>query len=317
MPAKEIGYTKGEAPVHIEIQKVRSLATHWQDGLEVVWVLSGRIDLYETHLMYHLSEGDVFVVNYNEPHKLLAPEGEEATVAFIYLDVDYFTTAVPYLREVNFAHYYFSKTRDVNTALENIYRFIASIYFLQSQPVRDERYQSKLDSLAVFFVKVLVDTFRYSYYEKKDGQYYNMLDRSPNLTHDQILRLQRLTYYIWTNSQNSLSLDDLANTEFYSRFYISHFIKKAYGLSFQETVALTRVVSSERLLIDTDYSLDRIADLVGFSNRSQYCSQFKRWHGMPPSQYRKENKPGAQGNADIVFPVDAKEAENLLSAYKK
>jgi YesN/AraC family two-component response regulator len=316
MPVRETSFRKNLPPVQVEVLKVTSLSASWNDNLICLWVVGGKVDLYEAHLMYHLNEGDIFVINYNEPYKLISKEG--CICAFTYFDIDYFKKAIPNLREVNFAHYYFSKSHDLEGALENIYRFIESIHLMLISDKQQESTARKLDTLAIFFLKVLVDTFQYSYYTRNDeGAYLNFLDRAPNLSPEQMQRLQRLTYHIWTHSAGDMSLDDLAETEFYSRFYVSHFIRKAYGLSFQETVSLTRVVTSERLLIDTNDNLEEIATQVGFSNRSQYCDLFKKWHGMPPSQYRKENKPGAPGNTDIAFPVPDDEASKILRAALK
>jgi AraC-like DNA-binding protein len=161
-------------------------------------------------------------------------------------------------------------------------------------------------------MKLLVDTFQYIYYVKEDGRYLDRLYRT-DLTPKQMERIHRITWYIYMNCGEKITLDQLARTEFYSRFHISHFIKRAFGLSYQETLSLSRAVVSERILLATDFNLDQVAALAGFSTRSQYCNHFKRWHGISPARYRKENAAGAQGNLDITFPVSHQAAQALLS----
>jgi AraC-like DNA-binding protein/quercetin dioxygenase-like cupin family protein len=315
MPKQKIQYKSGLPPISVEVMKVSSSACHWHEHLEVIWVLSGHIDLFESHLMYHLYAGDVFVVNYNEAHRLVA--GSNAVLAFVHIDHSYFAKEIKDLKKITFAHGCFSKAPQQNDALANCHRFIITLYQLLNASTPSASTARKLDSMTVFFLKMLISIFQYRYYVKEDGVYRSILNRSPDLSLDQIQRLQRLTYHIFNNCNDKLNLDRVAETECYSRFYISHFIKKAFGLSFQETVCLSRVVMSERILLDTGFSIDEIATFVGFSNRSQYCNQFKRWHGIPPSQYRKENSQGASGNEDVMFHLEETLIREIFDEYER
>jgi len=313
VPKVKISYSDGLPPIEVSIIKAASAACHWHDQIEVIWVISGALELTESHLSYRLVAGDVFVVNYNEAHRFAA--GPDCVIALAHFDHRYFAKDIPHLKEISFAHYCFSRSENPDAALENCRRFLATLYRLLHRERRDAGLAGKLETMMSFFVKLLVDTFQYRYYIKQEGVYRNTLDRSPGLSPEQLRRMQRLTFYIHNNCNESLTLDSVAETEFYSRFTISHFIKKAFGLSFQETVCLSRVVMAERILIDTDFGLDEIATLVGFSNRSQFCDQFKKWHGLPPSLYRKQNKAGAPGNLDIAFPLEEEEIAALLAPY--
>jgi len=170
----------------------------------------------------------------------------------------------------------------------------------------------RIEPLAHSFIQHLIDTFQYSHYKKSGDTYRAAIDKSADLSQDQLRRLHQLTHYIYMNSSNKLTLDEVADTVFYSKFYISHFIKKAYGLSFQETLCLSRVTISERLLIGTDFTMDNIAAMTGFSTRNQYCQQFKKWHGITPSHYRKENSPDNPVNTDLIFPSDYESAKRKM-----
>jgi len=302
-PKKEITFPAGAPPVSVSVMNVANMGCHWHDSLEVIWVLSGEISVKESNLLCHLKQGDIYVVNYNETHKIYTDK-EAAVLAFVHIDYRYFAKYIPNLKETSFTHYFFSKNLDLEDALKNGRRFITELRALVSQESPNEKQNKKIELLAHSFLLFLIDTFQYVYYEKHDGGYRDCLDKSKNLSQEQLRRLHRLTHYIYTNCHDKLTLDDVAGTEYYSKFYVSHFIKKAYGLSYQETVCLSRVMISERLLLGTDYNMDNIAAMVGFSTRNQYCAQFKKWHGITPSQYRKENAPGSPGNSDLLFDCD-------------
>ncbi|MDR0520097.1 MAG: AraC family transcriptional regulator [Clostridiales Family XIII bacterium] len=299
-------------PVSMQVQEVTSVTCHWHDFLEVIWIIRGSAVVCESTMRYPLCEGDIYVVNYNETHKIIC-DSEPAVIGFLFVDYRYFSKYIPNLKEISFAHYAFSTAPNPDAALVSCRKYMASAYSLLN---REDVKPAEVEDMAVPFLKLIVDTFQYIYYVKdKDGNYIDILSQN-NLTKKQLERLHRITYYIYMNCGEKLRLDDLANTELYNRFYISHFIKKAFGLSYQETVSLSRAVISERMLLGTDSSLDEIASAVGFSSRGQYCSHFRKWHGMSPTQYRRENREDAPGNVDNIFVMQRAEAEEAIRGSK-
>ena len=311
MSRREITYRAGLPPVSVSVMDVFNMGCHWHDALEVIWVLSGEIAMKESNLLCKLKQGDVYVVNYNETHKI-STDGGPATIISVHIDYRYFTKYIPNLKEISYTHYFFSRNLDLEDSLEECRKSIKELYRLTCFD-EGEGSKWKIESAAHSLLLLLIDTFQYVYYEKHDNTYHDFIDRSNNLSHEQLKRLHRLTHYIYTHCHDRLTLDDVAGTEYYSRFYVSHFIKKAYGLSYQETVCLSRVMISERLLIGTPYNMDSIAEMVGFSTRNQYCRQFKKWHGISPSQFRKENAPGSPGSNDLTLNCDEKKISDLLA----
>jgi len=58
------------------------------------------------------------------------------------------------------------------------------------------------------------------------------------------------------------------------------------GHSYQQLIDEARRQLAERLLGQTDYSLQEIAFLTGFSDQSAFTRAFKRWAGQTPRSYR-------------------------------
>lgn len=58
------------------------------------------------------------------------------------------------------------------------------------------------------------------------------------------------------------------------------------GTSFEAVLSDTRRRVAERLLRETDLPLTDIAFMLGFSELSAFTRAGKRWHGMPPRQFR-------------------------------
>ena len=60
------------------------------------------------------------------------------------------------------------------------------------------------------------------------------------------------------------------------------------GTNFNQLVTETRRSLAKRLLANSAESIEHIAHLVGFSERSAFFRAFKLWTGLTPAQYRKK-----------------------------
>ncbi|MBB4852832.1 AraC-like DNA-binding protein [Mycobacteroides chelonae] len=60
----------------------------------------------------------------------------------------------------------------------------------------------------------------------------------------------------------------------------------AEGTTFGELVEQTRREAAERLLSDTDLSLDLLSRQLGYAEQSVFTRSCKRWFGVPSSAYR-------------------------------
>ena len=187
---------------------VTNIGCHWHDALEIIWVVSGEVAMKESNLLCHLKQGDVYVVNYNETHKISTDNGP-ATLACVHIDYRYFTKYIPNLKEISYSHYFFSKNLNLEDALDNCRGFIKELWRLVRAGGFDEGMNKKIESAAHSFLLLVIDTFQYVYYEKHNDTYRDFIDKSNNLSHEQLQRLHRLTHYIYTHCHDKLTLDDV------------------------------------------------------------------------------------------------------------
>lgn len=106
-------------------------------------------------------------------------------------------------------------------------------------------------------------------------------------------RLQIVINYINMNYQHQLSLNTLAEKLYLSPSSLSRFFKKETGVYFKDYVSSVRLHYALNDLLYSDEPLTKIAVDNGFSNPSVFSKVFQENFGMPPSQYRKKNKPHA------------------------
>ena len=86
----------------------------------------------------------------------------------------------------------------------------------------------------------------------------------------------------------NITLKSLAKKIFLSTKQTSRIIKKHYGVTFTKLVNLKRISIAKKLLVDTDLSVSKIAQLSGFETENYFFSTFKKHYGVTPLKYRKQ-----------------------------
>jgi AraC-like DNA-binding protein len=70
--------------------------------------------------------------------------------------------------------------------------------------------------------------------------------------------------------------------------YLAKCMLKVYGLTPIDYLLQYRIEQAKKLLIQTDWSISRIADEVGFSNPAYFSSVFTNKQGTAPANFRKK-----------------------------
>lgn len=107
--------------------------------------------------------------------------------------------------------------------------------------------------------------------------------------------LNRVINYIQKNyvSEN-LSIKEVAKATYITPAYLGRLFKKSIGYSFTEYVNRVRVDKAKTMLRKTDQTTEMIAKNVGFKERSYFCKVFKKYVGLSPNEYRRQNYSPAE-----------------------
>ena len=96
--------------------------------------------------------------------------------------------------------------------------------------------------------------------------------------------------YIDDHFKEALTLDLLAEEAHMNKYYLSHAFKKEYGVSPINYMLSRRIDESKYLLAETDLSLSRIAQLLGFSSLSYFSQSFRKTQEISPMEFRQSAK---------------------------
>ena len=303
---------KEELPVEIVVADIQDWPLHFHSDIEIIYVLKGKVDLKCGYYMHTLSQGDVFIVNANEMHSVKSC-GEPNMVLRMHLKTAYFSQYHPLLEESFFMTD--NKTSD-HESIEILTQTVSRIMIEIIE--KGYGYQEKVIEDAHNVIDCLIGSFRYCSDPEKMPMSYIPGNRI--ITY----RLDRIMRYMYQNYDRKLTLQEIADNEELSIYYLSHVIKEASELSFQELLNYIRVEESAKLLTKTNKRISAIASETGFSAVRYYIKHFESWYKMSPAEYREkykdeEYKPENRGKYKLSSPeeIEAVFHQNAKQVYEE
>ena len=103
--------------------------------------------------------------------------------------------------------------------------------------------------------------------------------------------LRRVLTYIREHLANpSVNLTDAAAAAFLTPNYLTHMLRKETGSSFSDLVLERRMRLARTHLMHGSEPVSQIAWLCGFADEAYFSRRFRKAHGMPPGQFRREHQ---------------------------
>ncbi len=271
---KEKSYFREELPAYVLTASIKKYPIHFSDDLEVLYVLKGEIDLKCGYYDYTLKKGDVFVINPKETYSIDGSKSDNM-VMMLKLDVSYFK-----MYHSGVENCFFELTNDKMSALPVLRNNMKKIMleFLEKGYGHEHRIIENCHNL----IFCLITDFKCKPFDdtSKDNKPRKILAQ----------RLVRINKYIYENFKNKVTLNEIAEKENRSIYYLSHVIKEATGLSFQDFLSFIRVEESKKNLLGTNKKIGTISQEMGFSAVRYYIKHFKTWYKMEPEEYRMKGK---------------------------
>lgn len=98
--------------------------------------------------------------------------------------------------------------------------------------------------------------------------------------------------YIDEYFNSNVDLDTMACMAGYNKDYFRFLFKNKTGVSFHQYIIKKRLDFAKKLIINTDKSLNEIAEFCGYENYFQFNAIFKKYFGATPSFFRKQARDG-------------------------
>ena len=95
---------------------------------------------------------------------------------------------------------------------------------------------------------------------------------------------------ITTEYASDLNLDRVARRLATSRRQLQRAFAEAGNTSFRDELARVRMTHARELLAANQIPVRQVAVEVGYHQPAQFAKSFRRYHGEPPSAYRRANR---------------------------
>ncbi len=101
--------------------------------------------------------------------------------------------------------------------------------------------------------------------------------------------LDDVLYYIDHNYQNNIKLETIAPLFGYNSAYLGKIFSKTVGENFNSYVDHMRIEHSKELLLNKNLKVYEIAERVGYRNVDYFHKKFRKYVGLSPAEFRKQN----------------------------
>lgn len=95
--------------------------------------------------------------------------------------------------------------------------------------------------------------------------------------------------YLEKNYQDKISLDDLSETFFINKFYLTRLFREQYGVSVNDYLIQVRLSHAKSLLKSANIPIKKISSDCGFKNTNYFYKVFRKREGVSPGEYQQLN----------------------------
>lgn len=103
--------------------------------------------------------------------------------------------------------------------------------------------------------------------------------------------------YVLRSLHRRVTQEEVAEHLHLNPSYLSRLFKRETGENFVEFVTRAKMEKAKELMDQTDSTVEELAELLGYENKSYFLKCFKSYSGLTPSEYAGKVQKGRSGNA--------------------
>ena len=238
---------------------------HFHEKHELYVLERGQTKYFIGSELYVLKPGDMIFVPKGEFHKTDSEEHTSTERILLSFNDDFAGSEyMPYINEMK-------SRKHIRLPQEQMYK----IHDILSKMEKEykKKYAAYEDMEKLYLKQLLILISRYR------------LKDTTNELDDTYRIIQDAARFISENCTKSLNLNDIAKRHAMSPAHFSRQFKKITGIGLSEYINITRVTAAEKLLLNTDMQITRIAEECGFNDSNYFAAVFKKIKGITPKKY--------------------------------
>lgn len=249
---------------------------HRHDAYEIYFFVQGNVDFYIEQFCYHLTPGDLIIINTAENHRMICRDNSEYERYVINIKpyvVEKLSTATTNLNacfQVNRQHRnIIGLSKEQQEIFLGLYEELQS-YMIEGGYGKDILLNACISKILVFINKtyqVAADT---------------STDIMPSL-------IKNVMEYVQVHLLENITLQDLGNALYMNGSYVSQRFKYFTGMTLREYIIDQRVALAKTYLLQGK-SVSEACELSGFVDYSNFIRTFTQNTGISPGKYQKKTR---------------------------
>lgn len=229
----------------------------------IQYTLKGEGTIKIDNIFYTLKPNDAFLIDIPSNSQYYLPK-HSSFWEFIYLEFSY--ECLPFMRKI-----YQNNGPILKINISE--KLIKQLFDIYAKALHNQ-------------IKTFFENTRIAY-----DLWINLTEYALNLSTAKMSKIDYVKRYIDQNYyKNELTLDLIADNIGISKYYMCKEFHKKYGISPGKYLREIRISNACRLLTTNDnYTLQQIAQSVGYSNDNYFGKVFKTEKGISPARYKKQS----------------------------
>lgn len=252
-------------------QYINMPMAHAHTAYEIYYLKNGERKYFIGDKIFNLKKGDIIFVNAGTMHRATTLNSYVHERILIQIEPEYLKDTL-FENTSDLFHNYYTHIYKNNRA------------YFEELLSKIEREYSDLDAMSVNLMRAY--TCELLTFLKRSIQHNKYV---PSLSPD-AADIQRCIDYMNAHLSEPLSLEKMSEISYLSNSAFSKKFKAETGINYCEYFTLLRISKAVQLLVSTDFSITRIAELCGFQSSSYFTFVFKKRKNISPLKYRMKYK---------------------------
>lgn len=260
-------------PVKVKVRKLTMIRVRWHSHPELLFVIKGSVRVHIDQIPHLLSAGHVIGIGSGQLHTL-DPVTEDNLLVGIQIDSSAFGRGKNSHLSINNERFLKDQENGKNDFSE-LHRLMTLVVYEY-----DKRPKGYANQILGYVHGIIAWMIRYDYLSETDLDD----DQGKGLSS----RINSILQYMNEHYDEPLSLQDVADHEHVSYYYLSSSFKKVTGMTFRDHLTQIRLRKSMTELRNTKHSVEMIAAAYGFLSARSYSTLFAQYYGCTPKAYRDQ-----------------------------
>jgi len=255
-------------------------SAHCHHQLEISYIKDGKGKYHIDDKIYDVKQGDVFLFNNIESHKLVVDPPDRLINLVIHFEPRFIWSQNDNSFDLRYLQVFYSRNESFTNRLDRNNPATAKISELFTEIEEEFRNMQQGYELMVKVRLLNIFVLISRCYTKAPKDLYNS-----HMRHG-LADINKILDYIDSNIGEELGLEHLANVAHMNSSYFSTFFKKYNGIKPSEYIRSKRVERAIEYLKFSEKNITEIAVLCGFNNMTSFYNAFKKVTSFTPSDYR-------------------------------